>query len=203
MVSTPPAWGPREGKSLCIIELNLDPDIAYAECPLDEVLRMCIDFCSHSVLKERRRLDSPPAPPEPLFGRTFSEYFKGQREGADRSSWIPSLEVIPPTTLFTVCKHPGIRIHLGLPAEIAVEVRKQFEQVWQELIADIKRCGVGPFLDLYRRPNVTGIPVGKAEYPFNRWGPLVTGGLVCVKNPQPRTVSHEKPGDAGERRRTC
>ena len=71
MVSTPPAWGPREGKSLCIIELNLDPDIAYAECPLDEVLRMCIDFCSHSVLKERRRLDSPARASGTAFWQDF------------------------------------------------------------------------------------------------------------------------------------
>ena len=84
MVSTPLAWGPREGKSLCIIELDLAPDIAYTAYPLDEVLRMCIDFCSPSVLKKLRRLDPQSAPPESLADfSTFREYFKGQREGAE------------------------------------------------------------------------------------------------------------------------
>jgi len=127
MVSTPLAWGPREGKSLCIIELDLAPDIAYTAYPLDEVLRMCIDFCSQSVLKKLRRLDPQSAPPESLADfRTFREYFKGQREGAERNPRFPTVEVIPPTTLFTDCKHPGIRINLGLPSEISVEVRNQF-----------------------------------------------------------------------------
>ncbi|MGC9990538.1 MAG: hypothetical protein ABSC07_18330 [Terriglobales bacterium] len=190
MVSTPLAWGPREGKSLCIIELDLAPDIAYTAYPLDEVLRMCIDFCSQSVLKKLRRLDPQSAPPESLADfRTFREYFKGQREGAERNPRFLTVEVIPPTTLFTDCKHPGIRINLGLPSEISVEVRNQFEQMWQELVADIRQCGVCPFLDLYRRPVVFGISAVKAEYPLDRWGPLLMGGLICVNNPQQRFVS--------------
>jgi hypothetical protein len=192
MASTPLAWGPREGKSLCVIELDLAPDIAFAPYPLDDVLRMCIDFCWWSVFKERRRLDPQPPPPSLLSDfKTFRE-LRADSERQRENPWIPTLEVIPPTTLFTDCKHPSIRINLGLPPEITVEVRNQYEQMWQELLEDIRQCGVGPFLDLYRKP--FGIPGGgppvKAEYPLNRWGPLRIGvGLICAKNPQQRPVS--------------
>ena len=191
MVSSRLAWGPREAKSLCIVDLALAPDVAGTAHPLHEVLRMCIDFCSQSVLQERRRLDPHPSPPESLADfRTFSEYFKSQREAAERNPWRPTVEVIPPTTLFTDAKHPGIRIHLALPSEIAVEVRNQFEQTWQELMADITQCGVEPFLNLHRKPVVMAIPAVKAEYPLNRWGPLLMGiGLICVKNPRQLIVS--------------
>ncbi len=69
-----------------------------------------------------------------------------------KNPWIPAVEVIPPTTLFTGCTHPGIMISLALPPEIAVEVRNQFEHMWKELMADVRQCGVGSFLELYRKP---------------------------------------------------
>jgi len=95
----------------------------------------------------------------------------------------------PPDDALYRLQASGIRINLGLPSEISVEVRNQFEQMWQELIADIRQCGVCPFLDLYRRPVVFGISAVKAEYPLDRWGPLLMGGLICVNNPQQRFVS--------------
>lgn len=193
MASTPLAWGPREGKILCTIELDLSPDIECASYQLDAILRMCIDFCSASVWKERRSLDPQPPSGKMLTDfETFQElfkYWKGQREEAETNPWIPAVEVIPPTTLFTDCKHAGIKINLGLPQEIALEVRLQFEQKWQELMTDIKLCGVGPFLELYRKPSgdFGGGPPFKAEYPLDRWGPLMTNsGLICVKKSESR-----------------
>ena len=193
MASTRLAWGPREGKILCVIELDFAPDIECSTYSLDAVLRMCIDFCACSVWKERRGLDTQPPPPKSLgdFGtfQELGEYLDHQREDAEKNPWIPTVEVIPPTTLFTDPTNPGIRINLGLPEELTTEVRNQFAQKWQELMVDVRQSGVGPFLDLYQKPfgQFGGGPPVQAEYPLNRWGPLhVGGGLICVKNPQRR-----------------
>ena len=104
MASTSLAWGPREGKTLCVIELDFAPDIECSTYPLDAVLRMCIDFCKCSVWKERKGLDTQPSPPKSLadFGtlRELWEYLDRQSEDAQKNPWIPTVEVIPPTTLF-------------------------------------------------------------------------------------------------------
>jgi hypothetical protein len=152
---------------------------------------MFIDFCKRSVWKERRGSDAQPPPPKSLadFGtlRELKEYLDRQREDAEKNPWISTVEVIPPTTLFTDPTNPGIRINLGLPEELTTEVRSQFAQKWQELMADVRQGGVGPFLDLYQKPVgclLCGGPPVKAEYPLNRWEPLRGGsGLICVKNP--------------------
>jgi hypothetical protein len=194
MASTPLAWGPREGKILCVIDLDFAPDIEHDAYPLDVVLRMCIDFCKCSVWKKRIGLDTQPPPPKSLadFGtlRELKEYLDHQREDAEKNPWIPSVEVIPPTTLFTDPTNPGIRINLVLPEELTAEVRSQFAQKWQELMADVRQGGVGPFLDLYQKSVgclLCGGPPVNHEHPLNRWEPLHLGsGLICVKNPQRR-----------------
>ena len=194
MAATPLAWGPREGKVLCVIELDLSPDIECSTYPLDTVLRMSIDFCASSVWNERRGLDTQPSHPKSLADfstfQELTEHLDRQREDAEKNPWIPTVEVIPPTTLFTDPTNPGIRISLGLPEELTIEVRSQFAQKWQELMADVRQGGVGPFLDLYQKPVgclLCGGPPVNHEYPLNRWEPLHVGsGLICVKNPQRR-----------------
>lgn len=194
MASIPLAWGPRDGKVLCIVQLDFAPDIEWVPYALDAVLRMSIDFCACSVWIERRRVDPQPPPPKSFadFGTIteLSAYFRRLHEEAERNPWIPTVEVIPPTTLFTDSTHPSVQINLGLPPEIAVEVKNQFEQKWQELMGDVRQSGVGPFLDLYQRPIGYGFgPPLKAEYPLNRWGPWQGNGLICVKNPVRRIDS--------------
>ena len=187
MTSTQLAWRPREGKSLCIIELDLAPDIARAPYPLDAVLRMCIDFCWWSVRNERRGLDPQPPPAKSRTDfktmRKLSEYLGGQREEAGINPLIPAVEVIPPTTLFTDPTNPGVRINLGLPPQLIADFRLQFAQKWQELEEDVRHCGVGTFLDWYKIASLVP-PFGgstlKGEYPMNRW--RWTSTLVCVKN---------------------
>jgi hypothetical protein len=80
---------------------------------------MSIDFCASSVWNERKGLDTQPPPPKSLadFGtfRELKEYLDRQREDAEKNAWIQTVEVIPPTTLFTDPTNPGIRINLGLP----------------------------------------------------------------------------------------
>ena len=187
MASNRPAWGPRAGKILCIVELDLAPNLDCASYPLDAVLRMVIDFCARSVWTERSRLDpQPPAPKLLSDFSNFSELF-GRREKQERDRWYRAVEVLPPTTLFTDPRNPGIRIHLGLPPEIADDVRQQFRQKWEELLVDVKQCGVGPFLDLYGKPcgMIGGGPPVKAEYPLSRWGPIsMSRNLICTKNQQ-------------------
>jgi len=187
MTSTQPAWGPREGKSLCVIELDLAPDIAIAPYPLDAVLRMCVDFCASSVRKELRGLDPQPPPGKSLLDfesiRELTEYLDRQREEAERNPWIPAVEVIPPTTLFTDPTNPGVRINLGLPAELIADVRNRLAQKWQELEEDVRHCGVGAFLDWYKIASLMppfGGSTAKGEYPMNRW--WGTGTLICGKN---------------------
>jgi hypothetical protein len=190
MTSTPLPWGPREGKILCVVELDLPPGIDRREHTLDNVLRMSIDYCASSVWKERLRVDPlPPAPKSLLDFKSLSElneYFKRNREG---ERWYPRVEVIPPTTLFTNSQQPGVRINLSLPPEIADEVRDQFNQKWHELMGDIQRCGIDPFHALYSTPSgiFGGGPPVKPDFPLSRWGPLlVSSGLICTKNSQPR-----------------
>lgn len=188
MACAPLPWGPREGKILCIVELDLAPDIDCNPEPLDDVLRMSIDYCASSVRQVRLPLDpQPPAPKLMTDFESLSEFLKYVKREQEEQPWYPSMEVIPPTTLFTDSQRPGIRINLSVPPEIADEVRHQFKQQWKELMSDIKHCGVGPFLNVYRKPAgcpICGGPPAKVEYPLSRWGH--GSGLICTKNPHTR-----------------
>lgn len=187
MASTPLAWGPREGKSLCIIELSLAPDFAYDSYPLAEVLRMFVDFCSWAVLNERHRIELGLAPDFARDSYPLADVFRimvRQSEEVERNPQTPTVEVIPPTTLFTDPANPGVRINVGLPGELTAEVRNQFGQKWQELREDVRQCGMGSFLDWYKIASVIplmGGHVPKGKYPLNRW--WRADGLICVKNP--------------------
>jgi hypothetical protein len=195
MASSPLPWGPREGKALCVIDFDLARDIDCSQHRLEDILRMCIDFCLWSVRNQRRNMDPQPPPPKSLADfKTFQElgtYMQRQHDEAQKNPWITIIEVIPPTTLFTDPTNPGVRINLSLPPGLTAEIRNQFGQKWGELMADVRQSGVGPFLDLYRKPSGVfgGGPPVKADYPLNRWGPLhVSGGLICTKNPQRRII---------------
>ena len=97
----------------------------------------------------------------------------------------PVVEPIPPATLFTDPKEPGVRLNLSLPSELAPELTAFTKAMWQELMRDIALCGVDPFLELYRKGFLTG-PLFKREYPLTRWN-LFLGGcgtLICVKSSQ-------------------
>jgi hypothetical protein len=189
MPSTALPRGPREGKILCTVELDLAADIDCGELPLEDVLRMSIDLCAASVREERSTLDPPPLLKPLKDFHSFVECAEYLRREREENPWYPQLEIIPPTTLFSDSGGPGVRINLSLPPDIADEVRHQFEKKWQELMRDIRGCGVSPFIELHQHPMLTGGGIFKAEYPVNRWGPLVIGSaLICVKKPHRKTI---------------
>jgi hypothetical protein len=197
MSSTQLPWGPREGKILCIIELDLQQDIDRGTISLDDVLRVSIAYCSASVWKERSLVDPRPSPPaQPSKDRRSSagESLDGNR---GMNQWHPRVEVIPPTTLFTEPNNPGVKINLALPPEIADELRNQFQQKWLELMADMKQYGIHSFRELYDKPASpfhvatgsfwAGPPIND-EHPLRRWWPPAP--LICYKNAARRNSQH-------------
>lgn len=175
MGAAPTAWGPREGKVRCVVELDLPLDIEYAPAPLGDVLRMCIDVCV-----------STPRPAEEMFA-AMTAYTRDHpinlfRHRSFDESWKPPVvEVLSPTTLFIDTDRPGVCLNLSMPPEIVEDQISSIRARWADLTRDLAQHGMVPFLGAYKMDGVLGGVPYEMTHLRKRWNFFLMMRLVCVK----------------------